>query len=174
MNPETHAGRTASEFSRPFRAHDVGTHTRQQMIEADASERIALAERFGLLDLARLTAALELRREAAGIRVTGQVHASGNQPCVASAEPVPFLITEPLSLLLVDHAPEAGEIELADADLDSEPLIGDIIDMGEIAAQALALALDPYPRKQGARVPGLMTEDEARLANSPFAALKKG
>ncbi|KAB7647562.1 YceD family protein [Polymorphobacter fuscus] len=161
------------EFSRPFRAHDVGTHTRQQMIEAGPPERAALADRFYLLDLERLTAALELRREAAGIRVTGQIHASGNQPCVTTAEPVPFLITEPVNLLLTPHVPEGSEIELADADLDAEPLTGDIIDMGEIAAQALALALDPYPRKKGARVPGVLTEEEARLANSPFAGLKK-
>ena len=161
------------EFARPFRAHEVGSHTRQQMIEADASERTALARRFTLLDLDRLTAALELRREAGGIRVTGQVHASGNQPCVTSAEPVAFLITEPVSLLLVRHTPESGEFELAEADIDSEPLLGDVIDMGEIAAQALGLALDPYPRKKGARVAGVMSEDEARLANSPFAGLKK-
>ena len=163
-----------AEFSRPFRAHDVGTHTRQQMIEASHAERAALADRFFLLDLDRLTAALELRKEAGGIRVTGQVHASGNQPCVTSAEPVPFLITEPVSLLLVAATPESGEIELADADLDSEPLVGDIIDMGEIAAQAFGLALDPYPRKKGAKVPGVMSEDEARAASSPFAGLKKG
>ena len=164
---------TAMEFSRPFRAHDVGTHTRQQMIEANGDERAALADRFFLLDLERLTAAIELRRDAAGIRVTGQIHASGNQPCALTAEPVPLLITERLSLLLVAAAPEGGEIELVDADLDSEPLVGDIIDMGEITAQALALALDPYPRKKGARVPGIISEDEAREARSPFAGLKK-
>jgi uncharacterized metal-binding protein YceD (DUF177 family) len=161
------------EFSRPFRAHDVGSHTRQQMIEANADERAALADRFFLLDLERLTAALELRRDAAGIRVTGQIHASGTQPCALSGEPVPFLITEKLALLLTPHVPEGGEIELADADLDSEPLIGDIIDMGEIAAQALALALNPYPRAQGVRVAGVITEDEARAANSPFAGLRR-
>ena len=164
---------TAPDFSRPFRAHDVGTHTRQQMIEANGDERAALADRFFLLDLERLTAAIELRRDAAGIRVTGQIHASGNQPCALTADAVPFLITERLSLLLVATAPEAGEVELADADLDSEPLVGDIIDMGEITAQALALALDPYPRKKGARVPGIISEDEAREARSPFAGLKK-
>lgn len=163
-----------TEFSRPFRAHDVGTHTRQQMIEATPPERAALADRFFLLDLDRLTAAIELRRDAAGIRVTGQVHASGNQPCALTAEAVPFLITERLSLLLTDKAPEGGEVELADADLESEVLNGDIIDMGEIAAQALALALDPYPRKKGAKVPGVINEDEARAKRSPFAGLKKG
>ncbi|MEY2884103.1 MAG: hypothetical protein RL490_1827 [Pseudomonadota bacterium] len=161
------------EFSRPFRAHDVGTHTRQQMIEADPEERLALAARFDLLDLERLTAALELRREAAGIRVTGQVHASGEQACVTSGEPVPFLITERLALLLTEAQPDGEDIELADADLDAEPLSGDIIDMGEIAAQALALALDPYPRAPHARVPGVITEEQARAASNPFAALKR-
>ncbi len=160
------------EFSRPFRAHDVGGVTRQQMIEADADERTALAARFGLPALDRLTAAIELRREAAGIRVTGQVHASGDQACVATAEPVPFLITEPLALLLTEHSPEGDEIELADTDLDAEPLVGDIIDLGEIAAQAFALALDPYPRSTAA-APGVITEDQARAASSPFSVLKR-
>lgn len=161
------------EFSRPFRAHDIGGMNRQQMIEADYNERAALAKRFGLLSLDRLTAALELRREAAGIRVTGQVHASGEQACVATGEAVPFLVTEPAALLLTEAAPEGDEIELAEADLDTEPLSGDIIDLGEIAAQALALGLDPYPRSS-APAPGVITEDEARVAANPFSVLKKG
>lgn len=161
------------EFSRPFRAHDIGGMNRHQMIEADESERVALARRFSLVALDRLTAALELKREAGGVRVTGQVHASGEQACVATGEPLPFLITEPIALLLTDAAPDSDEIELAEPDLDTEPLAGDIIDMGEIAAQALALGLDPYPRSS-APAPGVITEDEARVAASPFSVLKKG
>lgn len=160
------------EFSRPFRAHDVGGMNRQQMIEADDAERQALAKRFGLLSLDRLTAALELRREAAGIRVTGQVHASGEQACVATGEPLPFLVTEPVSLLLTEATPEGDEIELAEPDLDTEPLAGDIIDMGEVAAQALALGLDPYPRSAKA-APGVISEEAARAKASPFSVLKK-
>jgi uncharacterized metal-binding protein YceD (DUF177 family) len=163
---------TAPEFSRPFRAHDVAGVTRQQMIEATPDECAALAARFDLLALERLTAAIELKREAAGIRVTGQVHASGDQPCAATYQPVPFLITEAINLLLVEHAPEGDEIELADADLDAEPLSGDIIDLGEIAAQAFALALDPYPRST-APAPGVISEAEARVASNPFSVLKK-
>lgn len=160
------------EFSRPFRAHDIGGMNRQQMIEADDSERAALAKRFGLLTLDRLTAALELRREAAGIRVTGQAHASGEQACVATGEPLPFLITEPIALLLTEAAPEGDEIELAGPDLDTELFSGDSIDMGEIAAQALALGLDPYPRSAAA-APGVISEAAARAAASPFSVLKK-
>lgn len=160
------------EFSRVFRAHDVGGHARQQAIEADPVERAALAARFGLLQLDRLTAALELRREAAGIRVTGQVQGSGEQACVATGEPVPFLITEPVRLMLVETTPAGDEIELAEPDLDTDALEGDIIDLGEITAQALALALDPYPRSTAA-APGVTSEAEARAAANPFAVLKK-
>lgn len=160
------------EFSRIIRAHDIGGHNRQQIIEADEAERAALARRFGLLSLDRLTAALELRREAAGIRVTGQVHGSGEQACVATHEPIPFLVTEPVALLLTEAAPEGDEIELADADLDTEAWAGDIIDMGEITAQAFALGLDPYPRS-AATAPGVISEEAARAAASPFSVLKK-
>lgn len=160
------------EFSRPFRAHDVGSLARQQIIEADLAERTALARRFALIGLDRLAATLELKRDPAGIRVAGQIHASGEQACVATAEPVPFLIAEPVALLLTQAAPDGDDIELADSDLDTETLDGDIIDLGEIAAQALALALDPYPRSS-LPAPGVITEAEARAASSPFAILKK-
>ena len=160
------------EFSRPLRAHEIGGTLRRQSIEASEIERAALAGRFDLLGLERLVADISVRREAAGIRVTGRIDAAGTQPCVATAEPVPFLITEALALLLTENQPDGEEIELADADLDSEALVGDIIDIGELAAQALALALDPYPRST-APAPGVISEEAARAASSPFAVLRK-
>lgn len=158
------------EFSHVLRAHEIGGTVRRVALAADAGERAALAARFGLISLASLTANLDVKREAAGIRVTGIVKGTGEQACVASAEPVPFRLKETVALLLAD-APEAGDIELAADDLDVEPLTGDIVDLGEIAAQALALGLDPYPRKPG-NVPGLISEEEAAMARSPFAVLK--
>lgn len=168
------------EFSHILRAHEVGGTPRRLTLDADAIARAGLATRFGLLALDRLTAALELRREPRGIRVSGEVHGAGTQPCVISAEPVPFAVTERVALLLVAAAPAdavSGEIELSADDLDIEPLAGDVIDAGEIAAQALALGLDPYPRAPGidpARVPGLISEADAIAARSPFAVLKRG
>ena len=159
------------EFSHVVRAHEIGS-PKQHMLEADAGERAALAARFTLLSLDRLTAALEVKREARGIRITGEVHGAGTQPCVASGEPVPFQITERIALLLTQATPEGGEIELSSADLDVEPLEGDIVDLGEITAQALALGLDPYPRLP-VSVPGVISEDEAVALRSPFAVLKK-
>ncbi len=160
------------EFSRPLRAHEVGGHSRQQAIVADAGERAALATRFGLLTLTDLSATLSLKREAAGIMVTGQVNGSGDQACVATGEPVPFLLTERVNLLLTEAAPEGEEIELGAPDLDTDMLDGDIIDLGEIAAQALALALDPYPRST-LPAPGVISEEAARAAANPFSVLRK-
>jgi uncharacterized metal-binding protein YceD (DUF177 family) len=160
------------EFSFPVRAHDIGGVVRNHDIAADAPSRAALVRRFALVSLDELAGALALRREAAGIRVTGQIRARGEQACVATAEPVPFLLTEAVNLLFTEAAPEGDEIELADADLDTEPLDGDIIDLGEIAAQALALALDPYPRST-APAPGVISEAAARLASNPFSVLRK-
>lgn len=159
------------EFSRPVRAHEVGQR-RQHHLGATAPERAALARRFDLLSLDRLEATLDLRAEAGAIHITGHVSAAGAQPCVATQAPVPFALAEPIALRLIPHTPDGEDLELSAEDLDSEPLTSDIIDLGEYAAQALGLALDPYPRSTQA-APGILTEDQARAASSPFAVLKK-
>ena len=163
---------TTPEFSHVVRAHEIGT-PKPYTLEADVGERAALARRFTLLSLDLLTAALEVKREANGIRITGQVQGEGTQPCVASGEPVPFRVTERIALLLTEAVPEGGDIELSSDELDVEPLASDIIDLGEIAAQALALGLDPYPRLP-VSVAGVISEEEAIALRSPFAVLKKG
>ena len=163
----------APEFSHILRAHEIGGTPKRLMLEANDVERAALATRFTLLGLDRLTAALEVKREAKGIHISGQVHGAGAQPCVASGEPVPFLVTEHIALLLTDATPAGGEIELAGTDLDVEPLAGDIVDLGEIAAQAFALGLDLYPRLP-VSVAGVISEEDAIALRSPFAVLKKG
>lgn len=160
------------EFSHVLRAHEIGGTVKRVALAANDGERAALATRFGLLTLDRLTATLDVKREAAWIKVSGEIRGQGAQACVASGDPVPFSVREPLSLKL-GEAPAAGELELASEDLDVEPLDGDIVDLGEITAQALALALDPYPRRPGS-VPGLLSEEEAIAVRSPFAVLKKG
>lgn len=162
----------APEFSRPQRAGDIGQAVRHHDITATAAECDALARRFGLIGLDSLVARLDLHRDAAGIRVAGRFAATGSQPCVATGEPVTFAHDEAITLLLVETLPDADEIELADSDLDAEPLLGDTIDLGELTAQALGVALDPYPRSDAA-APGVISEDAARAAASPFSVLKK-
>ena len=180
----------APEFSRPVRVRDIGGVVRDEALTARPAERAALAVRFGLLTLDRLTATLALRQGAAGIEVHGQFEAAGAQPCAVSAEPVPFALTEPVALLfsadLRDVASAgAEELELSETDLDMLPLEGDAIDLGEAVAQSLGLALDPYPRApaelraEAARF--IISEEEAaaraeaaKAAANPFSALLSG
>jgi len=125
-----------------------------------------------------LSAELSLRREAAGIVARGRVRGDVDQACVVTDVPVPAHIDEPVALRFVeDDAADDGaaeEIELAADDLDTIVVTGGTIDLGEAAAETLALALDPFPRapeaERALREAGVLTEEEAR-PKSPFAAL---
>ena len=165
------------EFSRPLSLDDIeadGTHV---TLEAEADERQRLADRFDLLSLQSLTAELLVTRAASGIpvRVFGRLKARVAQRCVVSLKPVQADIDERIE---VEYGPPvadayAEDISLEEADI--EPLTGDRIDLGELVAQHLAVALDPYPRLQDAAPPDWMTDAEKAedsAADSPFAALE--
>ena len=161
------------EFGRRVALDTIGSATRAVRIEADANERVALARRFALTSLDRLSAMLELRAKATGIAVAGRLDAAGTQACVVTGEPVPFAIDEAFGLRFVDEAAFAvaeGEIEL---DADACDLVvhdGAAVDLGEAVAQTLGLALDPFPRS----VDDADTERVWRAGEDagPFAALK--
>ena len=163
------------EFSRTERVDTIGERARDVRIEATAAECAALAERFGLIAVEALAAELTLRREAGGITARGQVRALVQQACVVTGEPVETRIDEAVALRFVaDQDETEEEIELDADDLDTIAIEGGAIDLGEAAAETMALALDPFPRAPGAaealRDAGVMTEEEARPAG-PLAGL---
>ncbi|HEU4959196.1 MAG TPA: DUF177 domain-containing protein [Sphingomonas sp.] len=164
------------EFSRPERIDAIGERARTVAIEAGEGERAALAERFGLVSIESLAAELTLRREAAGIAARGRVTAEVVQACVVTDAPVPARIDEDVALLFVPEGGEGDEeIELSAEDLDVVPYAGGAIDLGEAAAETMALALDPFPRAPDAeaalRAAGVLTEEEAKPAGA-LAGLK--
>jgi len=167
-----------SEFSRPLRIDDLGRAPVSRDIEATPAERAALTQRFDLAALDRLAAELTAERIADGVALRGRVHAAGAQTCVISGLPVPFTIDEPLALRFERHAePASDEIELSAGDLDVLPIEGDAIDLGEETAQAMELALDPYPKASEAELAEyrrhLVTEEELARARNPFGVLKR-
>ncbi|OWK31806.1 YceD family protein [Sphingomonas mucosissima] len=159
------------EFSRPIRVDTIGEGERSETIEANQTERAALAERFGLLSIERLTGSFVLHRESAGISVTGRVTAAATQACSISGEPLPATVNEDARLRFVDDLGGGEEVELDDADIDVLPLEGAAIDLGEVAAETLVLSLDPFPRGPNAEATlkeaGVLSEGEA----GPFGAL---
>lgn len=163
----------ANEFARPLRIDALGEADRDFTIAADADERAALARRFGLVAIDRLTAGTRVRRTGEIVFVEGRIAAEVVQSCVATGEPLTATVDVPFSLRFVPEAMEfADEVELSEVDCDTIPYGGGVVDIGEAVAETLVLALDPFPRAPGAdaalRAAGVLEEGEA----GPFAGLK--
>lgn len=170
--------RKQPEFHRLVPARDLaGAGRRALTAEADEAERRSLAEALDLLSLQRFrfTGALA-PAGAADWRLSGEIEAEVTQSCVVTLAPVTAQIRETVERRYSPAAADEDEVEFDPlADDPPEPL-GDGVDFGAAALEALVLAIDPYPRAPGAAFaplaaapPGAqpMSEEEAR----PFAGL---
>jgi uncharacterized metal-binding protein YceD (DUF177 family) len=165
-----------AEFSRLVAADQVGPQETERQIVANPAERARLAERFGLLALDRLTAAVSMKRgRGAVIEVRGRLEAEVVQACVVTLEPVRSQLSESFAVAFGTGQAAVGAVVIGLEDEDPpEELIEGRIDLGETVAQQLAVALDPYPHAPGAEekpespAPG---ESGAEKTASPFAAL---
>jgi uncharacterized metal-binding protein YceD (DUF177 family) len=167
-------GTQAPEFSRPIEIDQIGPEGASIEIEADPSEREALARRFGLAGLDRLAASLTVTPVSRRLfRVEGRLEGEVVQTCVVTLDPLPTRLTETFSALFGEGGPGLPALLGAEEDDAPEPIEGGAIDLGETVAQHLSLALDPYPRKPGAELPEEYgaAEGEALRRESPFAAL---
>jgi uncharacterized metal-binding protein YceD (DUF177 family) len=169
--------RIQPEFARPIAADSVGSQAQHREIVADPAERAALARRFGFLSLDRLSATLELRRQAGEIiGLTGRLMGDVVQSCVVSLAPVPAHIEADFEAsYAATAAAELPAVDLDPLDRDGpEPLIDGEIDLGEAVAQQLAIALDPYPRAPGAALPAgdFAGAGEQTGKKRPFAVLE--
>ena len=153
-------------------------------VEANPQESADLARRFGVTAIAGLRADIQVKRNAMVYRVAGRIHAAVTSPCVVTSTPVAQTIDESfeafyadktaaISLTLARHERQRSqdaEVPMLEESEDPEPLIDGQIDVGELASQYLALAIDPYPRAPG--VAAAIDLPEAARP-SPFEALKK-
>lgn len=158
-------------FSRKF---DLARLTAAETVAVSASpdECAALATAFGLPAIAALSARIQMNRLPDG-RVAAQLDldARVTRICVVTLDLFEQPVAERAALVFVParDRENAGEGEMID-DLDSPDEIvadGTVIDLGALAAEQLALALDPWPRKPDAALPD---SGEART-EGPFAAL---
>jgi uncharacterized metal-binding protein YceD (DUF177 family) len=166
------------EFSRTVRIDTLGPAPRTIRISAEEAERTGLANRFGLVSIARLVAEAEVSCAGDTVLARGRLEAEVVQSCVASGEPVPEAVAE--SFRIEFRPPPAGgtpdeEVELGEGELDVVFYDGAAVDLGEAVAESLSLALDPYPRSPAAEAAlkeaGVKSEEEARAESSPFAGL---
>jgi hypothetical protein len=166
-------------FSRPVRVEPLPKDGLTQTIEADPSERAALAKLNGLPGVGKLAATFVLKRSGrGGVRVTGTVHAEITQFCIVSLEPFAATLDEPVDVRFKPapketparrgSADEEAETIAMDGEDAPDPIVDGRIDLGALAAEFMALGLDPYPRKPGAE---FAPPAEATPHDSPFDAL---
>ncbi|MDI9349372.1 MAG: hypothetical protein QM537_05165 [Candidatus Symbiobacter sp.] len=154
------------EFSRVVVAEQCRNIAQHHTIAASPDECAALARRFDLLRMTRFEAELKLTRQKSTqfIHVTGVFRAELAQSCVVSWVEIPqnlrgeidsyfcppdfFADSGPNAPSKGDHKGHTIDLELGDADIDE--IHDGKIDLGELAAQHLALMLDPFPRAEPA------------------------
>lgn len=149
---------------------------------ADEKQRLALAERLGILSVRRLSARLAARHwRAEGIAIEGRINAEVEQESVVTLAPVRQVIDDPFQMTFVpDDSAMArlarpDEIELQidpEAEDPPEMFFGSVIDLGPYLSEAVALGLDPYPRERDAVFTPVDTDPEPPEAEpSPFSVL---
>lgn len=166
-------------FSRWVTALEVPPEGSHLSLVADAEERAALACLVRVPEIAGFTVELDLRPwRRGGLVVTGVIEAALTQVCVVSLEPFETALREEVearyvpagsAVLAADSAGGRRSRHAADLDAPDE-LIDGKADVGALAAEFLALGLDPYPRKPSVELPVEMSGEPAATSR-PFAAL---
>lgn len=173
----------ALEFSRPTALDRIGLKEKSYDIEANEAECAALAKRLGVPAVKSFAATIRLRLTGGGkiVRLSGHIKAELTQICVVTLEPMGATVEEGFTRLYsVDPGDEMAEVVIEMDEDTPDPVEDGQIDMGEAAAEHLALAMDPFPRSAGAaftpppeeppesqRTGGEQHEEKP----SPFAAL---
>ncbi len=144
---------TDPDQSRPTRFRTGGLSPRKPTrfsYRPDAAERKALAEDLELLGLAHLDLTGEIRPNGRDeLLLEARLVARADQPCSVTLVPVPATVDEAVRRRYVAgyQLPEGEEVEMPEDDT-LEPM-PEVIDLAEVAAEALALALPLYPRAPG-------------------------
>jgi hypothetical protein len=164
-------------YSYAVSVNDIPAAGKRFHIEANEDERRSLAEALGILEIAKLTADIEVRvLHGRTLSVKGEIAAAVVQTDVVTLEPIPQIVAEEIDVTLVPAEGPApvgrpNEASAGTADLEAPDVYRHgRIDLGAIAREYLAMGLNPYPRGEGAEFPGHV-EDSPAAEDSPFAKL---
>lgn len=161
----------APEFSRPLQSDRVPRAGSLEKISAEPAELKALAKRMKVPAIHALSAEIRATPwRGGGIKLEGHLTADLEQVSVVSLENFRETLSVPISRYFLPPGAVAGGEEEDEAD----PIENGWIDLGEVAAETLALDLDPYPRKPGEAFTEHVEHEEAPAeAESPFAVLAR-
>ncbi len=156
------------ELHRPLAVDQVGPAGLKLELRASKAECRALAARMAIPAMTEFVCRFRLTAVPGGVVLAeGHLRARAERVCVVTLDAFETVTEERFRLRFV---PAGAESDDEDPESDDEiGYRGGTIDLGEAAAEQLALALDPYPRKPDAALPDTAAPD----ADSPFAALAR-
>ena len=181
------------EWSFTVEVEDIRHESQQIEFTADESQRANLSRRVGVEKILELSAQADVSPAQTGvIHVSGTFHAKVVQNCVVTLEPIETVIEDDFEGWFADNNLQAvsfakakkdrdsqmghAEQEILDDPEDPDQVVNGKIDIGELAAQHLSLAIDPYPRAPGAEkaLKDVSAEVLKPLSGrkNPFEALK--
>ena len=136
-------------------------------IQPTAVEIVELASRFDFVSIEEMFAEVTIQKVACDCwDVAGTLTAKVVQRCVITSHHVPELVDFIIEERYVRDVVDTGSVEV---DLiGTEPLVGGAIDIGEIVAQSLGIAVAPWP-KSSTSVESPIEEDVSE--EHPFAGL---
>lgn len=167
--------KTAPPLHHVFDLGDLSQAGANVTIRADKDELRRLAAWAGVDRVKALSAAVTLKK-LSQTRFTFEADLDADivQSCVVTLEPVETHLARRIvrKLHLAPNArPAAGELTLAAGDDDVPETISSLdYDLAAPLLEELVLAIDPYPRKEGAAFAAPAAPSEA--SESPFAVLK--
>lgn len=156
------------ELHRPLAVDAIPAGGLAYLMEANDEECAALAVRMRLPALSGFRCRFYLSPDLGGtIMADGSLEAEVVQTCVVTLEDFATTVAEQFTVRFVPAGTETDDID--PEAVDEIAFADGVLDLGEAAAEQLALALDPYPRAPGAVLPDIADPEDFPV--SPFTKL---
>ncbi len=180
------------EWSHLIDSDDIGSKVVRLEISPPKDVFEALCKRLNIHSISEMKASLTLQRNHVSkvIHIQGTISAELYQKCVITTEPVRENIKDTFEAWFADpnsavsfakakrermSRKEQNDLPIIEEHEDPEAIIDGKIDLGELVVQHISLALEPYPKLEGASYDnqGDPLEDAPEgTYDNPFAALK--
>ena len=151
-NPEQDQPEKA--FSRLVNVKKIKSRGQRETIEASPLERKELADELSISSVDELSFnCVLLPWKKGGVEIRGQVTATVEEVCVVSLDPFKTKLSLEVKRYFAKSYQAESETQFIDLESTDDELPdvfeNDVIDIGDIAVETLALSLSAYPRKPG-------------------------
>lgn len=158
-----------AEFSRLISLDKIGTSEINETFEATPDELKALAKRFSVIEIEyfRLSVKVSFAKDGE-YKVVGNFSSKITDESVISLKPISYTTTDSFTTVFSNKIIKNGE-EFDINTEDIEMFSGDKIDVGSVAAEYLALSLDPFPHAENET---FEYKEKQEQQDNPFSCLK--